>query len=349
MYLRDGDNGAGPPRAGFTLIEMVVVIALALVLTALVAFVIPSSNTRAASNGADRLQGWLLVAKQRALRDRLPRGLRLVDDGTSIVTQLQYVEVPDPFVPPQGSSLRILPPGANLAPIPANAQSYWVADLTTGAYPADGGLLQEGDYIDITDDTNVRRIAGPNTTPALVTYLPPQQYAASPGVLPFTRYALVSTPMGLTTNSLTVNTGFRFVRGAQPIMGDPVLTMPKGSGIAYVNTDNQGLPNSVWNYQFPMAGSSTSAKITDIIFAPGGQVITPGVNGAITLWVYDTTQTDPTTGGPDPNLGSNSLVNIYHRTGKIGAFPINRNLNPALGPTGYYIYTRDGKAIGAGM
>jgi prepilin-type N-terminal cleavage/methylation domain-containing protein len=65
-------------RAGFTLIEMLVVLFIIVILATLVVAIAPriSEQSRAA-RGADQLQGWLLIAKQRAKNGGRPAGLRL--------------------------------------------------------------------------------------------------------------------------------------------------------------------------------------------------------------------------------------------------------------------------------
>src|SRR4051812_34615828 len=91
-------------RSGLTLIELLVVITIMVALFALVAAVAPRMGERQrASRGADMLQGWLLIAKQRSIRDRAPRGIRLLSSPpplyASYVTQLQYIEQPEPYLP----------------------------------------------------------------------------------------------------------------------------------------------------------------------------------------------------------------------------------------------------------
>lgn len=65
-------------RSGFTLVEMLVVLILILILAALAVLFVPKVNERRnAARGADLLQQALLTAKNRAVRDRAPRGIRL--------------------------------------------------------------------------------------------------------------------------------------------------------------------------------------------------------------------------------------------------------------------------------
>jgi prepilin-type N-terminal cleavage/methylation domain-containing protein len=65
-------------RAGYTLVELIVVLALLAVLVLIAVALVPRAQHQArAAAAADQVQGWLLIAKQRARRDRHPVGLRL--------------------------------------------------------------------------------------------------------------------------------------------------------------------------------------------------------------------------------------------------------------------------------
>src|SRR5438552_67707 len=105
--MRAAKVSQGGNRSGFTLVELLVVIILILTLAAIaVAFVPRVNERRRAAQGAEQLQGWLLQAKQRALRDRVPTGIRLQPGtrlptatvpNTLFVTDLQYIQKPDDF------------------------------------------------------------------------------------------------------------------------------------------------------------------------------------------------------------------------------------------------------------
>src|SRR3954462_15967485 len=86
-------------RRGFTLIELLVVLSIMVALFAIVAAIGPRFAERQRVNrGASQVQGWLLIAKQRALRDYAPRGIRL-QHGPQYITPLQHVEQAEPYRP----------------------------------------------------------------------------------------------------------------------------------------------------------------------------------------------------------------------------------------------------------
>ena len=88
-------------RTGFTLVELLVVMSLIAVLATMAIVFFPNAATaNREANAAQQLQGMLNIAKQRALRDQAPRGLRLWIN-TSLpaiqVDECQYTEQPDDF------------------------------------------------------------------------------------------------------------------------------------------------------------------------------------------------------------------------------------------------------------
>src|SRR5262245_43976910 len=95
------------PRLGFTMIELLVVIGMIIVVLSLLVMLSPRfAEDQRPTRGADQIQGWLLIAKQRAYRDQLPRGIRLMLDQNAPINtttgqqynwvrQLVYVERPE--------------------------------------------------------------------------------------------------------------------------------------------------------------------------------------------------------------------------------------------------------------
>src|SRR5437016_6178866 len=79
----------GRRQSGFTLVEMLVALGIMLVLaTLLFAFGGKIMESHRASSGGDQLQKWLSIAKQRALRDAIPTGLRLIPDPNNPASPL---------------------------------------------------------------------------------------------------------------------------------------------------------------------------------------------------------------------------------------------------------------------
>ena len=69
------------PRAGFSLTELLVVIAIILLVSAAtLPLVLPTLNQRRVSEGALLLQAELSRARDQAIRDNAPRGIRLLPD-----------------------------------------------------------------------------------------------------------------------------------------------------------------------------------------------------------------------------------------------------------------------------
>jgi hypothetical protein len=105
-----------PQRAAYTLIELMVVVGLIVLLATLTVAVANSSliDSYKIVGGADRISGWLLTAKQRALRDKTPVGVRLLRDteNPNFIRQAQLVEMPTLYAPNQDSDLNKLPIGA---------------------------------------------------------------------------------------------------------------------------------------------------------------------------------------------------------------------------------------------
>src|SRR5581483_11961539 len=101
-------------RSGLTLVELLVVISLIILLAALTVAVTQSSafSSQKVVSGGDRASGWLMMSRQRAMRDGLPRGVRFLlnpvqdpalnptgDPTYYASTEAQYIEAPEPWVP----------------------------------------------------------------------------------------------------------------------------------------------------------------------------------------------------------------------------------------------------------
>jgi len=95
-----------PPRRAFTLVELLVVMAIMGVIASIGVYAMqPFQGRSTVTNGGVMLQSWCNAAKARAVRDRGVRGLRFLagdevldDNGVaigSLVTKCVFIEQPD--------------------------------------------------------------------------------------------------------------------------------------------------------------------------------------------------------------------------------------------------------------
>lgn len=324
-------------RSGFTLIEMLVVMGVMVVLATLALMFSPrfSEDTKV-SKGADQLQGWLLIAKQRAYRDQVPRGIRLIRDANdpNVVREMVYIEQPE--------DVRLDQVVAGLTnvplqvPVPFNAllsdvnafSTVFLAgvDLQTGDLVLPGDFLQMNTYE--TQPYNVHRIASvqyPMTLPS-----PPNPPGPAGTLL--TLAAADGTPSPITGRiDQGTTSSYQIVRAPRPLVGESVLQLPRGIIVDLGINPNTGASRSF------LPGNSL-----DIIFSARGQVTGANANaGKIILWVRDGDPTrDPAT---SPTPGDQILIVVYTRTGLISAFPANNDPASLNDP---FMFTRDAKSSG---
>lgn len=176
-------------KPGMTLIELLVAIAIMIVLmTLVVVYVVPAfSDNKNVIRGLDRVTTVLLIAKQRALRDGRPVGVRFDMDG-GICRTMRYVEQAEPLV------------GAQVSIAAGGGATFTGVDLFGGGTTMPDYAVQPGDWLRLDDTQNG---AGPNFEIVGVT----GQTTASlrnPPAVPVT------------------STRFRIIRGVRPMAEDAV-------------------------------------------------------------------------------------------------------------------------------
>lgn len=241
-------------RPAFTLVELLVVIALILVLATLSAiYIAPAfADNKNVLRGADRVVSTLLIARQRALRDQAPRGVRFaVDTSTGYAQNLLYVEQPDPY---RGSS-------------PNSTVTF---SGTTASFSNDVNLVGAGAASGLVDDYTVQpgdwlQIAGPTNF----------QIAAITSPTTATLYR--------TFTALPLPVRYKIIRHARPIAGEEPVLLPQNVAV------NIGMSSSVPSRT--IAGSANT--LYEIIFDPAGGVINQPSGTPIVLWVNDQTVDNP--------------------------------------------------------
>jgi prepilin-type N-terminal cleavage/methylation domain-containing protein len=323
-------------RQGVTLIELLIVIAIITVLATMIVAVAPKFGERQrASRGAGQLQSWLNLAKQRALRDQRPVGIRLPAIAGVYSSEMMYIEIPNeslggsitvPFpnysgsVSPYQTMLLTTPVSMDMSVLPPNP-------------PPQNNALLPRDVITLLNE-------------AMGAYPPRRVVAVSPpptgskieistivGGVTYYNYCIILDQALPVTTPFTTQS-YQVSRKARPVVGEPVLQLPKDIAIDLDRESTApGVPPK-WYRMYPKLGNTGGSNPFDILFSPSGQVI--GAEGnlgsRICLWVRDIsinttgpnvgndpTRTDPTFLPP----GENTLITIYTRTGHVAAHPVD--------------------------
>jgi len=165
-----------------------VVISIILVLGAIAVLFVPrAQDGDKAAGGARQFMGMLQIAKTRAMRDRAPRGVRLLVSNPSAanplllptqITDLQYIEQPADFYDPNIPIMFPGGPGAGPVVTFNGDLSGGFSHITSNPpLPPTSWPVQQGDYLEVSDGGLLYRIA-PLTPGTLAVN--PTQVSATP-------------------------------------------------------------------------------------------------------------------------------------------------------------------------
>jgi prepilin-type N-terminal cleavage/methylation domain-containing protein len=303
-------------RRGFTLVELLVVIAIVLLLISITVLVVPAAvEGQRASQGAVLLQGWLVQAQQRALLDQAPRGLRLFPDpnNPNFLTRAQFIERPDDFTGPgsynnpnldsqissynnQSNQLQLFLPG--------NTGITIIGEDSSGKpWPLDP--IQPGDYIEVLGGGTMHRI---------------EKVTSVPGSNGLQAILTLSSKL---PQVITQKTRYFRIERAPRLQGDEPMPLPASVGVDITVADPRppNPPNPKYGYSLPLNMDSNGQPLfLDILFSPRGEVLgNPGTDKII-LWLRDMSQ-------PSEFSGSPTLIVVFTRSGRIGAYPVNPDPN----------------------
>jgi prepilin-type N-terminal cleavage/methylation domain-containing protein len=275
-------------RPAFTLIELLVVIGVIALIAALAVMIGPAlEKSERSARGASLLQGHLFIAKQQALRDRVPQGIRLLVEGNQ-VRRLQYIQQPFDF---RQGSIQAFPDANQPQPVAPNTQTgQRLFAILPATIDPTGGLtdpslwpVQPGDFLQI-ETRAVYRIEQV-TAPA----------GGQPGTILIARDRPPLNPaLSGPTNQYWIQ------RAPRPVSGEDIIDLPEDIVI-----------------DLTLSEMTLESGYLDILFSPSGRILgNAGASGRIVLWVRDATA-DPATSTEQ------SLVVINTRTGLIASVPVD--------------------------
>lgn len=316
-------------RAGFTLVELLVVVTVAAILTAIAVAVIPGAMDQdRTTDAAATIRQHLMIAKAKATREKDGRGIRFVlgpaardyalltktpktpnppepDPSVYYCTELQYIEAA-PTIVPNPLGLTRQPDATTKTP----GDPYVEFDVTNGTLENRCRFFN----VNATDEviTVMQNDLGANWFPKL--YCPELGPDSFGRTQRFEVHRLIQdTTTNKTTWQLvldrdphtllgagTTQRSYRFAiePRSRPILGEPNVQLPKNvcvdlaPGVSFPGARSVTLPA-------PSPPAPTPPPITlvnypidfEIMFAPNGQVTDPTSSGSIYLWVRDFTKT----------------------------------------------------------
>jgi prepilin-type N-terminal cleavage/methylation domain-containing protein len=338
--MRTRQQPPSSPRPAFTLVELIVAMLIVAAIAGLAVAIVPRlQDSQRATKGGDVVQGSLFLAKQLALRDQQPRGIRLVLDASgTTASSLQLIEQPPYYAPTNGViSGAAWNPAANqpilTAPFfAASGLDFWGGN-GPGNPPGNPVLwaVQPGDYLDLGSNNRPEAlylITAVNAAPSNPSISDNLTLFQSGNQAPLLTSMFQTSPQAMQGTSLApavLPFPFRILRAPRPMAGQQPIKLPPD--IVVDLSTSKITPDVV---RLPPPANLPVATHFDILFSPSGQVMgTAGTDAKVILWVRDNTP------GGNAMAVDQTLVTVYTRTGSVASYPVN--LNQGLGDPYYFV------------
>ncbi len=280
-------------RNAFTLIELLVVLVLILVLASIgLGYALFGQDNQHSFNGVQAVSGALLNAKQRARRDGVPTGVRILFGANGLASQLQLIQQPEDY-----NAGQVATSGSNVSTV-----QFTGADFQGGAQnigDVDQSTVEAGDYFLLAGTNTVHRIAGVS-------------YANGPAG-PQTPTITLSSPV----TSMTSGSAYSIIRAPRRLASEDVIQMPANMVI-----DNTAIPGNGGTFCQNLPQNTTSG-FAEIVFAPSGALVGQGTSAdKVYLWVRDGATKPSAFVANAPYPGSPLILSVQTRTGLIGVYQL---------------------------
>jgi prepilin-type N-terminal cleavage/methylation domain-containing protein len=297
-------------RKGFTLVELVVVMALIVLLASIAAAVVPGIlRDEKVTQGANLLQGMLLTARMRAVRDNVPCGVRLYQstdpNGNTVSSEAAYITQPTDFSY-QYDTLTF-----TSATTAKAAAADFAGGLGASATSPEDFPVHYGDYLEI----NGKKV------PTLIVSV-----TASSGAR-YDTLTLLNNIWPSTQTFPATAQSYRVIRGPRRMPSEDSVHLP--TDVVVLLKDN-GTPTATAYGQIPQRqmtdpGGTSNKYYYDIIYSPSGTLVgndsggssgAPLGSGLVMMYMWDSSRTNYTDGDP-------ALVVVNPRSGIIGVQPVD--------------------------
>lgn len=347
-------------RAGFTLVELLVVMAVIVVLATITVAVVPSAiDQDRTTDAAATIRQHLMIAKARATRENNGRGIRFILDsgnndparisgvdgsgfkyGELFSSEMQYIEAAPTIVPnPLGLTTRDPNTGVDPSYVefdPTNTDPTKQCVLYNLPPDHEAILVMQNDLAARWFPKLYCPVLGPDAfgrTQRFEIHKLDRQGAANNWSATLDRQPHSLLGAGTTQRVYR----FAVEPRSRALLGEPNVPLPKNVCVDLNQFVSQ-----------PGARVVNGRPIDfEVMFAPNGQVVDPVSSGMIYLWVRDYTKTNPANGKPldmrpnQPNAGNlkaafdyggqgafeiggeQQLVAIKAKSGALGVFPVN--------------------------
>lgn len=335
-------------RDGATLLELLVVIGIMLALAALSAAILPALRQKNNSaKAAAQVQGFLSISKQQSIRDRAPRGIRLIPDPTNpaLIRSLQYIEVPEPtrFAPlPNGT----VQPFVTINQVAAMDYDNYRISVQSVASTSTWDIVgaQAGDYFVVSKSGSTYffeliSLGGSAGNPTA-------DVKARSGL-----QGLFPPPMMMGSPLSATESDFLIVRRARPLVGEQAIQLPPNMSIdlnyCAVSSPVFDMSGNVITKYAQLStpiclnsGYEAGVPQYDILFSADGEML-----GTVTDKFILCVKPD------DGASGEPTLIVIYARTGAIMLQPVAGTLPatvtaPSAAFDSLFFFTEDGAGSG---
>jgi prepilin-type N-terminal cleavage/methylation domain-containing protein len=345
-------------QSAFTLIEMVIVVGIVVTLmTIALPITMRMQQRENVPQAARLLQGMLVGARNRALLDRRPTGVRLYDpNNDGLVTEVEYIQ---DWVPFQEGYVR--------SRLPTDTPDFTSDQIETGTggptNPTGAPTVNPGVprgvllfFKLVKDPLSGNMIEAPTAVDADIGAIPGTHFIELYGGgqlyrLDWRRHGISEARIGLdrplphpVRRPVDGQSNYKLFRQPRPIAGESPVKLPEGAAIDLnARTGNPPtLSPPYWHdgaffttrggLSDPEMDGNNSNVVVSLVFSPAGPVtLLTRRNGAfgpptsdvdiIYYWVRGTRTTEG-------ELDNQALVAVYARTGAVGIFDVNHG-NPA--------------------